>query len=88
MVMTKIELTTEMFAKCWMVIQPAYNELVRSGKGTHMGDIIEAYRVTFNCAMYLPGPLQASTADHDRQGNYVLFFENDEDATMFLLRCS
>jgi len=86
--MTKIELTTEMFAKCWMAIQPAYNELVRSGKSDHMGNMIEAYMRTFNCHMYLPGPLQASTADHDRQGNYVLFFENDADATMFLLRCS
>ena len=86
--MTKIELTTEMFAKCWMVIQPAYNELARRGKGTHMGDIIEAYRVTFNCDMYLPGPLQASTANHDQQENYKVLFENDADATMFLLRFS
>jgi hypothetical protein len=86
--MTKIELTEAMFANCWKAIQPIYNELVRRGKGTHMGDIIEAYHLTFNCHMYYPGPLRVSTAEHARQENYVLFFENDEDATMFLLRWS
>jgi hypothetical protein len=84
--MKKIELTEEMFAKCWKAIQPAYHELVRRGKGTRTSDLIEAYHMTFNCHLYPPPPLRASTEDHDIQGNYTVLFENDEDATMFLLR--
>jgi hypothetical protein len=86
--MTKIELTAEMFLKGWMAIQPIYIRLVRSGKRFHTQDMIEAYHVTFNCHLYPPEPLKVSTENHDQQGNYTVLFENDEDATMFLLRCS
>lgn len=86
--MTKVELTMEMFVKCWTAIQPTYLELARSGKSDHMGNMIEAYHMTFNCHMYSPDPLQVSTDNHDGRPNYILFFDNDEDATMFLLKWS
>ena len=87
--MKVIKISQEVFSRSEIAIA---DELDRLTKIRGFADIEtsfrEAYKLTHGCSIHYPSPIQTNTVNRLPPYVWTLYFDNDADATLFLLRWS
>lgn len=87
--MKVLSVTNEVFERALPAASPILEKMYTATGSFSAETIISAFEQTFNCRAYhIPAPKRVSIDDFVPEQKWTLYFHDDAEATMFMLRWS